>query len=111
VIITDKLKSYSAAKAEIMPGVEHRQHKGLNNHAENRASADQSTRESHETIQVSRARTTVPLSLWDYLFALPTTQTPADSRALPGRDGVEIRDVERGELRWNGGLKRTRVDP
>ncbi len=35
VIITDKLKSYDAAKAEIMPGVEHRQHKGLNNRAEN----------------------------------------------------------------------------
>ncbi len=35
VIITDKLKSYGAAKAEIMPGVEHRQHKGLNNRAEN----------------------------------------------------------------------------
>ncbi len=35
VIITDKLKSYSAAKAEIMPGVEHRQHKRLNNRAEN----------------------------------------------------------------------------
>lgn len=35
VIITDKLKSYSAAKAEIMPGVEHRRHKGLNNRAEN----------------------------------------------------------------------------
>ena len=35
VIITDKLKSYSAAKAEVMPGVEHRQHKELNNRAEN----------------------------------------------------------------------------
>jgi len=35
VIITDKLKSYSAAKAEVMPGVEHRQHMGLNNRAEN----------------------------------------------------------------------------
>ena len=35
VIITDKLKSYGAAKREIMPGVEHRQHKGLNNRAEN----------------------------------------------------------------------------
>ncbi len=34
VIITDKLKSYGAAKREIMPGVEHRQHKGLNNRAE-----------------------------------------------------------------------------
>jgi putative transposase len=34
VIITDKLKSYSAAKREIMTGVEQRQHKGLNNRAE-----------------------------------------------------------------------------
>lgn len=34
VIITDKLKSYAAAKKDIMPSVEHRQHKGLNNRAE-----------------------------------------------------------------------------
>ena len=34
VLVTDKLKSYGAAKAQIMPGVEHRQHKGLNNRAE-----------------------------------------------------------------------------
>src|SRR6201997_4610339 len=35
VMITDKLASYGAAKREIMPGIEHRQHKGLNNRAEN----------------------------------------------------------------------------
>ena len=35
MLITDKLKSYAAAKRAIMPGVEHRQHKGLNNRAEN----------------------------------------------------------------------------
>ena len=34
VLVTDKLKSYAAAKVHIMPGVEHRQHKGLNNRAE-----------------------------------------------------------------------------
>jgi putative transposase len=34
-MITDKLKSYSSAKKEIMPRVEHRQHKGINNRAEN----------------------------------------------------------------------------
>ena len=34
VLVTDKLKSYGAAKAQIMPGMEHRQHKGLNNRAE-----------------------------------------------------------------------------
>jgi putative transposase len=35
VLITDKLASYGAAKREIMPSVEHRQHRGLNNRAEN----------------------------------------------------------------------------
>src|SRR5882672_7769903 len=35
VIITDKLRSYSAAKAEVLPGVEHCQDKGQNNRAEN----------------------------------------------------------------------------
>jgi putative transposase len=35
VLVTDKLASYPAAKQELMPGVEHRRHKGLNNRAEN----------------------------------------------------------------------------
>ena len=35
VIITDKLKSYAAAKHEILPGVEHRQSRYLNNRCEN----------------------------------------------------------------------------
>ena len=35
VMITDKLASYGAAKREVMPAIEHRQHKGLNNRAEN----------------------------------------------------------------------------
>lgn len=32
--MTDKLRSYGAAKAEIALGVEHRQHKGVNNRSE-----------------------------------------------------------------------------
>lgn len=35
VMITDKLRSYGAAKRDIMPSVEHRSHKSLNNRAEN----------------------------------------------------------------------------
>ena len=34
VMITDKLRSYGAARKEVMPGVDHRQHKGLNNRSE-----------------------------------------------------------------------------
>ena len=48
VIITDKLRSYGAAKAEILPSVEHRQHKGLNNRAEN---SHQPTRERERRMQ------------------------------------------------------------
>ncbi len=35
VKITDKLGSYDAAKREILPGIEHRSHKSLNNRAGN----------------------------------------------------------------------------
>jgi len=42
VIVTDKLRSYAAAKAEILPSVQHEQHMGLNNRAEN---SHQPTRE------------------------------------------------------------------
>jgi putative transposase len=34
-MITDKLGSYAAAQRQIMPDVEHRSHKGVNNQAEN----------------------------------------------------------------------------
>jgi len=34
-IVTDKLRSYGAARREVMPAVEHQSHKGLNNRAEN----------------------------------------------------------------------------
>ena len=48
VIITDKLASYGAAKRDIMPGVEHRQHKRLNNRAEN---SHQPTRQRERTMR------------------------------------------------------------
>src|SRR5713101_6405159 len=48
VIVTDKLKSYGAAKREILPGVEHRQHRYLNNRAEN---SPQPTREQERRMR------------------------------------------------------------
>src|SRR6266849_5398800 len=48
VLITDKLKSYGAAKREILPGVEHRQHRYLNNRAEN---SHQPTRQREQRMQ------------------------------------------------------------
>ncbi len=34
-IVSDELRSHGAARRDVMPGVEHRSHKGLNNRAEN----------------------------------------------------------------------------
>jgi putative transposase len=42
VLISDKLASYGAARQDVLPSVEHRRHKGLNNRAEN---SHQPTRE------------------------------------------------------------------
>jgi putative transposase len=47
-LITDRLKSYGAAKREILPGVEHRQHRYLNNRAEN---SHQPTRQREQRMQ------------------------------------------------------------
>jgi putative transposase len=47
VVITDKLASYGAARRVVLPSVEHRQHKRLNNRAEN----------SHQTTRDRERRT------------------------------------------------------
>jgi len=48
VLITDKLQSYGAAKRELLPGVAHRQHRYLNNRAEN---SHQPTRQRERRMQ------------------------------------------------------------
>jgi putative transposase len=48
VIVTDQLKSYGAAKREMLPSVEHRQHRYLDNRAEN---SHQPTRQRERTMR------------------------------------------------------------
>jgi putative transposase len=48
VMVTDKFKSYEAAKREMLPSVEHRQHRYLNNRAEN---SHQPTRQRERRMQ------------------------------------------------------------
>jgi putative transposase len=61
VIVTDKLKSYAAAKREILPSVEHRQSRYLNNRAEVSHQSDPTTRTTDETLQVSASRAVLSL--------------------------------------------------
>src|SRR5260370_13298309 len=71
LIITDKLKSYSAARAEVMPSVEHLQQKYQNNRAENSHQPTRIAREGDETVQISGPRPTLSLCLRDHHLTLP----------------------------------------
>jgi putative transposase len=62
-IITDKLKSYGAAKRESLPGVEHRQSRSLNNRCEN---APRPTRQREDCRQGFKAAGHAPRFLSAY---------------------------------------------
>jgi putative transposase len=87
VMITDKLASYAAAKRVVMPGVEHRQHKGLNNRAEN---SHQPTRRRERVMKrvKSAGQAQRFLSVHDQvanLFYRPATSNAADHRQSRAR--------------------------
>ena len=93
VLVTDKLKSYAAAKREIMPGVEHRQHKGLNNRAEN---SYQPTRRRERIMKRFKSPRQVQrfLSVHDRVANLfPAVETTANIRSGRTRAFVIWTDV------------------
>jgi putative transposase len=70
VRVTDKLKSYGAAKREILPSVEHRQHRYLNTRAEN----------SHQPpVSASDACNALSLPVMPSAFSLPMVPSPNTS--------------------------------
>jgi putative transposase len=82
IIITDKLKSYSAAKAEMMPSVEHLQQKYQNNRAENSHQPTRLRERVMRRIQVSWSGSTLSLGFQGYHLPLPTRATPLLRRRL-----------------------------
>jgi hypothetical protein len=76
VLITDELRSYAAAKREIMPGVEHRQHKGFNNRAEN---SHQPTRRREQIMKRFKSPRQVQR------FFPPMIGSPTSSPAAPAK--------------------------
>jgi putative transposase len=73
-IITDKLGSYGAAKAAVLPKVEHRRHKGLNNRAEN----------SHVSLR-KRERTMQGFRSWPGLQRFVSTFAALRNHFVPPR--------------------------
>ena len=73
-LITDKLGSYAAARRAVMPTVEHRSHKGLNNRAEN----------SHVPIR-KRERTMQGFRSWPGLQRFVSTFSAIRNHFVPSR--------------------------
>jgi transposase-like protein len=96
MLITDKLKSYGAAKAEVMPSVEHCQQKDENNRAEN---SHQPTRLREKVMRrfksMGHAQRFLSVSeLSRHASAWGDTCT---QRAVIARNGLEIRPLGRGD--------------
>src|SRR6266704_4283613 len=97
VIITDKLKSYAAAKREILPGVEHRQHKRLNNRAEN---SHQPTRLREKKMRRFKSAKHAQCFLSAdraHRWAFPTTKTSFECKGIPCHFTESIPGVGRGD--------------
>jgi putative transposase len=62
VVITDQLKSFGVAKREMLPSVEHRQHRYLNNRAEN-SPTHPPARAAHAAIQIAGSCAAIPLGV------------------------------------------------
>jgi putative transposase len=82
VIVTNKLKSYEAAKQQVMKNVEHRAHKGLNNRAEN----------SHQPTRV-RERRMRASNLPDKLNDLSLLLTQFDPTSTPSNINPVQNDI------------------
>lgn len=97
VIITDKLKSYAAAKREILPGVEHRQHARVEQSGRELAPTHTTPREEDETFQISPHRPNVfSLLIASHFRAFPTSSSPFERRRISCHFTGSLSGVERG---------------
>ena len=96
VIVTDKLASYQVAHRELVPSVQHRRSKYLNNRAENSPPAHPTPRTGDETLQIVAACATVPVRLQRHLRTLPAATASAQRDPMANRDGRPLRGLASG---------------
>lgn len=83
VIITDKLKSYEAAKKQVMKNVEHRYSQGIEQSGGEFASANSSPRATNAFIQISRASATISICIWSDSRTLSSKTTSTHRPTIP----------------------------
>jgi len=95
VIITDKLKSYGAAKREILPGVEHRQHARIEQSSRKFASTHAIARKENASVQISpHRRNAFSLLIAPHRWAFPTATSLFECTGIPRHVTGPIPDVE-----------------
>ncbi|GAA2542099.1 hypothetical protein GCM10010398_31130 [Streptomyces fimbriatus] len=94
VVVTDKLRSYGAAHREVMPSVEHRSHKGLNNRAENPHQPTRQRERAMKGFSQRRRSPAVPGRVQRHLTPFPAPPPSDDRRPLPRRDDHPLRYLE-----------------
>lgn len=96
-IVTDKLRSYGAVKRDVMPAVEHRSHKGLNNGAENSHLPLRKRERGDAGLPIRRGLATIYLSVFSgqksFRSVAPQALRPRHPHSSdPRHDAVESRD-------------------
>jgi transposase-like protein len=104
VLVTDKLRSYGAARRRVLRSVEHRQSKYVNNRGENSHQPTRQRERAIETVHLTETGAAVPVRLQRHLPALPAPPSPAGRRGVPARDGHSIHHLERDHRHGHGRL-------
>ena len=93
VIITDTLQSDSAAKREVLPSMEHRQHRYWNTRAEHSHHPPPPTRTAHAGVEVARAGPAFPGRRWSDCPTCPAATSSRVRSGLPAREAAKMRHL------------------
>jgi hypothetical protein len=99
VLVTDKLRSYGVAQRALLPEVEHRQSRYLNNRAENSHRPTRRRERQDAAVQVGTAGPTLPVGscLHPRAFSSATPSDDGDDLSLRTRDSLQ--GLARGDVR------------
>ena len=92
-LVTDKLPSYTSAHREMIPAIEHRRGRSLNNRAENSHQPTRERETANEKIQIDETCTAVSLHAWAGIEPFPIWEALDAGVPLSEPDGEAIRDV------------------
>jgi hypothetical protein len=111
VIVTAKLASYGAATRELLPRMEHRQHRYLNNRAENSPQPTCQRERRMGQCQSPGQAPALSRGLWPDRMALPPPTSSLLSPCVPPGDGATFPDPARHHRHDHGRIRAERRSP